>query len=40
MARFVSEWTADLVSKYEFEKRSPQLKFCLSRVPAGSESPV
>jgi hypothetical protein len=33
MARFVSEWTADLVSKYEFvEKRSRRLMVCLATV--------
>ena len=33
MARFVSEWTADLVSKYEFvEKRSRRLMLCLAGV--------
>jgi hypothetical protein len=33
MARFVSEWTADLVSKYEFvEKSSRRLMFCVASV--------
>jgi hypothetical protein len=33
MARFVSEWTVDLVSKYEFvEKSSRRLMLCLASV--------